>query len=51
MPTDHNFLYPIIFILYLVETIVVYKFPDLEREVIATMLELYSMKETRVFNA
>ena len=36
-------------ILELVETIVVYKFPDLEREVIATMLELYSMKETRVY--
>ncbi|MGB3296931.1 MAG: Rpn family recombination-promoting nuclease/putative transposase [Phormidesmis sp.] len=36
-------------ILELVETIVVYKFPNLEREVIATMLELYSMKETRVY--
>ena len=36
-------------ILELVETIVVYKFPNLEREAIATMLELFSMKETRVY--
>ena len=33
----------------LIETIMVYKFPTLEREVIATMLGIDSVKQTRVY--
>lgn len=36
-------------ILGLIETIVVYKFPNLEREVLAAMLGVVEMRQTRVF--